>query len=74
MCKMYGFMLVKLYCLLFILLIGGGGAYLSGDQQQNVRKMKCCVRRNSNWILGKGSSLRKWSVTGTGYLGKWSWH
>lgn len=35
---MYGFMLVKLYCLLFILSIGGGGAYLSGDQQENVRK------------------------------------
>jgi len=31
-----------------------------------------CVRGNSDWTLGNGSSLRGWSVTETGSPGKWS--
>jgi len=28
-----------------------------------------CIRGSSDWTLGKGSSLRGWSVTGTGFPG-----
>jgi len=30
-------------------------------------------RGSSDWTVGKGSSLREWSVTGTGSPGKQSW-
>lgn len=73
MWKMYGFMLVKVYCSLFILSVGGKvlSSLLTSSKYE---KMQCSVRGSSHWMSEKGSSLRGMSVTGTGYPGKWSWH
>ena len=35
---------------------------------------RSCIRGSSDWTLGKGSSLRESSVTGTESPGKWSQH
>ena len=35
---------------------------------------RSCVRGSSGWTLGEGSSLRGWSVAGTGFPGKRSRH
>ena len=33
-----------------------------------------CNRRCSGWKSGQGSSLRRWTGTGTGSPGQWSWY